>query len=97
MIFATFAGTKFFIVNMLLPAIFEAVSFEELIHAANGVRIKFPRETKVSTQLCDVTNQLYGECQKHGNLKSWANPEYLRKTSFAFSNTAWFCLTFFHF
>ena len=29
--------------------------------------------------------------------KSRANPEYLRKTSFAFPKTAWFCFTVFHF
>ena len=46
---------------------------------------------KVSSQSCDGTNQLYGECRRHGKSKSRANSEYLRKTSFGFA------LRFFYF
>ena len=52
---------------------------------------------KISSQLCDVTNQLYGECRRRGKSKSWANPKYSQKNSFAFAKIAWFCLTFFVF
>ena len=52
---------------------------------------------KVLSQSCDVTNQLYWKCQRHTKSKSRENPEYSRKTSFAFAKTAWFCFTFFSF
>ena len=54
-------------------------------------------EGKVLSQSCDVTNQLHGECRRHGKSKSRANPKYSRKISFAFSKTAWFGFTFFYF
>ena len=36
-----------------------------VVHICNGVCRKFRRGAKVSSQLCDVTNQLYGECRRH--------------------------------
>jgi len=35
----------------------------------SGVRRKFPREGKVSSQLCDITNQLWGKCRRHDHSK----------------------------
>jgi len=32
---------------------------------ASGVRRKVPRMGKVSSQSCDVTNQLSGKCRRH--------------------------------
>ena len=39
--------------------------FQNVIPVYSGVRRKFPRGGKVSSQSCDVTNQLYGTCRRH--------------------------------
>ena len=57
------------------------------ISAASGVRRKFPREAKVSSQSCDITNQFYGECRRHDHSRvvrkqkrsEWEKPPPLRK------------------
>ena len=46
-------------ITMLEACYMMAVSYAE----------SFRGESKVSTQLCDVTNQLYGECRRHDHSK----------------------------
>ena len=36
-------------------------------YEASGIRRKFPRGVKVSSQSCDVTNKLNGECQRYSH------------------------------
>ena len=54
------------------------------IDANSGVRKKFPRETKVSSQSYDVTNQLYGEYQSHGKIEIQSERRTLAKNQLCF-------------
>ena len=53
--------------------------------------------TKISSQSCDVTNQLYGECRNHNIVRENIVQYSSRKTSFVFAKTARFFFTIFHF